>query len=203
MTTTSYHEEIKENVLFQLANEVMNTRDLQSRLGYPYPSLRRAMLELENDGKIIKFDNRARNSRYTLAPERNTKPKRYIPDISFKGKNLNLTMLYRGQGIEDVAINSADKFLKAWTSIAVTARRLHEGVPSDALLKRINRERVELTNARNTLEQIIFMMNQVLKDDKLWDPVYLANFPDDERWDEFLPHLEELYEHYFGEQNNG
>lgn len=205
MTSTKYVDEIKTNVLFQLANEVLNTQDLAEKIGVPYPTMRRIIVEMVNEGTIIQFDRQYRNARYSLAPDDSSgpTPKKYVPNIVFKGKTLSLLDIYLNQGIEAVAVNSANAILQAWTTVAVTARRLHEGMPDAALVKRVNRERVALSQARTNLEQLVFICNQLLNNEKLWDPVYLANFPEDADWPEFLPHLEELYSHYFGADNNG
>jgi hypothetical protein len=104
--------------------------------------------------------------------------------------------------LEGVTDHAATTFLQTWTVIATTARRLHEGLPNEALLGSLKRQRPELLRARNNLEQLTFMLNQMLDNEKLWDPVYLANFPDDERWQSFLPHLDELYSTYFGSNTN-
>lgn len=205
MANTQYTEQIKNDVLFLLSNEVLDSKILSDKLSVPYPTMRRVIVELEEEGKVIKFDRRSRGARYSLAPNSGgpIAPIKVIPNIMFKGKSIPMTMLYLGQGIEDMTNAVGNAFLQAWTTIAVTGRRLHEGLPSDALVKRINRERVNLVQARSNLEQLLFMMNQVLDNEKLWDPVYLYNFPEDPDWESFLPHLEELYSHYFGEQNNG
>lgn len=201
---TSYQEEVDESILFQLSNEVLGSQLLSDKTGIPYATVRKALVRLEESGKIIKFDRRARGARYSLAPDDGTyKPTNIIPSIMFKGKSIPLTQIYRNQGIEEVTSNAVNDFLRAWTTIAITARRLSEGVPTDALIKRVNRERVSLIQARANLEQILFIMNQVLDNEKLWDPIYLSNFHEDADWLEFLPHLEELYSHYFSSETNG
>lgn len=199
---TAYHEEIKEAILFRLANEVMTSRELEAATGYAYPSLRKAMVDLEENGKIVKFDNRSRNARYTIAPD-DRRPTKIIPSVMFKQRQIPLVQIYKDQGLEDVAVGAVNAILQAWTTVAITGRRLHEGMPDTALVKRVNRERVNLTNARENLEQLTFICNQMLSNEKLWDPVYLSNFPDDPDWQSFLPHLEELYSYYFPSDTNG
>lgn len=205
MADTKYTEQIKTDTLFALSNEVMTSASLADKLSVPYPTMRRVIVELEDEGKIIKFDRRARGARYSIAPDDHSPsvPIKIIPSIMFKGKTIPLTNVYLDQGIEDITTNIGHAILQAWTTIATAGRRLGEGIPPVGVVKRVNRERIALIQARTNLEQILFMVNQMLDNEKLWDPVYLANFQDDPDWQSFLPHLEELYSKYFPEASNG
>lgn len=201
---TTYQEQVQEDILFQLSNEVMDTQLLSDRTGIPYATVRKALVQLVHEGKVIKFDKKARGARYSLAPDDNSvRTLKTIPNIMFKNKSIPLTEIYLGQGLETLAAKSVNDFLQAWTTIGINARRLAEGTASEPLVKRLNRERVSLNQARTNLEQLLFIFNQVLDNEKLWDPVHLANFVNDPDWDSFVPHLEELWSHYFGGENNG
>lgn len=195
--TTEYLETVKEQIVFLLANEILTTRQMEERLTLSYPTIRRAVVSLEEEKRVIKFDKRARNARYTLAPT-GQEPHVRIPSITFKGRTINLSNVYLGQGIEDLAQGSADAILRAWTTIATSARRINEGVPSTVLTKKLNRQKVLLAEARMNLEQLVFIINQMLDNDKLWDMESLAKFVEDDDWDMFLPHLNEMYQHYYG-----
>lgn len=201
MTSNAFMQEVMDAAVEKLTDKVMTTQELADSTGHAYPTMRKAIVQLEGLGRIIKFDNRARGARYSIAPD-DKRPVKIIPNIMFKNQTIPLTQIFLGQGIETVAANAADQILKSWTTIAMTARRLSEGMPSNALVKRINRERVSLAQTRVNLEQLVFITNQLLNDEKLWDPLYLANFQDDPAWVDFLPHLEELYSHYYGDDNN-
>lgn len=201
MTSQTFMDEVMDVALERLTDKVMTTQELSIATGHAYPTMRKAVRQLEDEGRIIKFDNRARGARYAIAPD-DKRPVKIIPNIMFKNRSIPLTEIYLNRGVEDVAVGCANGILQAWASIAITARRLAEGMPPAALVKRINRERVALTQVRNNLEQMVFLCNQILSNEKLWDPVYLANFQDDPDWQSFLPHLEELYSKYFPEASN-
>lgn len=198
----AFMTEVMDLIVEKLTDKVMTTQELATSTGHAYPTVRKAVVMLVDSGRIIPFDNRARGARYALAPN-DARPTKIIPSISFKGSTIPLTQIYRGQGIETTLENAANQILKSWTTIAMTAKRLHEGIPAPALVKRTNRERVSLVQTRNNLEQIVFICNQLLDNDKLWDPTYLANFHEDADWQSFLPNLEELYAHYYPEASNG
>lgn len=196
-TATEYANEVKKDVLFLLANEMLTTRQLEARLQMSYPTIRRAIVELEEAGQITKFDRRNRNARYTLAPA-NEGQRTLVPRIIFKGHSVSLTQVYRDQGIEDVAVRAADAILKAWTTIATTANRLANGVPDTILVKQLNVQKVHLANARMDLEQLVFLINQMLDNEKLWTMENLVNFSDDPLWKDFQTNLDDLYAKYYG-----
>lgn len=195
-TSQKFHETLKDDILVLLADKPLTSRDLEAKLGASYPSTRRAMVELENEGRIVKFDRRARNARYTLGTQAG--PKSIVPKVSFKGNTVSLTDLTLNSGLTEATNEHADAIMRAWTTIAITAERLNSGVPDQVLVKRLNRQKVDLAKARNYLEHVTFLINQILDNPKLWDIDSLSQFPDDKNWTDFRPALQAMYNHYYG-----
>lgn len=194
--TLGFHDEVKSKILTELAMSPLTTRQLETRCNISYPSVRRAIGALLEDNQIIRFDFKARNTRYTIAPVQARTS--FVPSVTFNGHTVKLTEMYNGQGLEELTNDVATSILKAWTDIAMVAKRLSEGLPSTVVLKRLNRDKVLLASARTTLEQLNFLVVQLLNNENLWDAHELVNFTDDPDWPNFAPILDAMHEHFYG-----
>src|SRR5690606_1103387 len=107
--------------------------------------------------QIIKFDNRARNARWTIGA--NNGPRTTIPRVRF-GEDYKITAF--GDNIPDGLAEQGHAFLKALTTIVMTAHRLNEGVPSEVLEKRLRREKVNLNITLAKAEKFTFLLTQII-----------------------------------------
>jgi hypothetical protein len=198
-TRTTLVEKLKAEVLAALAEKPMTSNDLAVHLEANYYTIRRAMQELEADDQITPFDNKIRNTRWTLGA--NNGPKSIIPNLRIGSDILKYTDIreryvdYRHpeaipQGMARMTLD----IFTTWVHIARAAEHFHNGLPDSILSKRLEARKVKLVKARASFENMAFICNQMLDQPKLWDTNYLAQFPEDKDWDEFQPHLQQMLE---------
>lgn len=196
----TYTEAIKEDILLLLTDTPLTIAELVTRLQKPYATVQQAHKQLREEGRIIAFDRRARGGRYTLGV--NNGPRSIIPKIRWDGHDIKLTQFQGRNNLVEGMAEGADIVMRAWTTIAKTAERLNEGVPDKILVKRLNTQKAELAHARAGFERMVFFINQLLDNPRLWDITYLENFPNDVDWAEFKPKLDALYEFYYTPKDN-
>jgi hypothetical protein len=192
---STFSESLKQDILALLADKPLNTAELAERLQAAYQTTRRCMVELEAEGRIMRFDRKARGARYTLGTANG--PTSIVPYVKFGNKDYKLTNFNGVVNLPTGMADAAHAVLKAWTTIAITAERLHNGVPDDVLVKRLNREKTNLAKARSAFEAMAFLINQLIDQPKLWDITALSQFPDDKDWPEFHDYLQAMYDHYY------
>ena len=109
------------------------------------------------------------------------------------------------KGVNNLPQATADAthdILKAWVVIASTAERMNGGIPNEVMVKRLNRQKINLNNARNVFESMAFMCTQMMENPKFWDVTFLDQYPEDKDWAEFQPYLKAMYDYYFGPKDN-
>jgi hypothetical protein len=195
----TYQQSIKDDIITLLTDGPLTIQQLVSKLNLPYASVQQAHKSLREEGKIIKFDKRDRGARYTLGA--NNGPKSIIPYVRFEGQDFKYTDLTDYEGLQTICAEAARDVMKAWTTIAITAQRLASGVPNETLTKRLNAQKHQLGQARNRLENVVFLINQMLESPKLWDTSFLLQFVDDKDWGTFLPKLDKMYANFYGANN--
>ncbi len=196
MARKTYLEEIQSDILDRLAIQPYTIQDMAELLNLPYTTVQQAHKALRADDKIVKFDRRDRGARWTLGP--NNGPKDIIPVVSLNGEHYKLTQFVGSQNLMSAASTSAETIMRVWATIAMTAQRLNDGVPDAVLVKRLNAQKAELSNARAVLENLAFFVNQIIDNPKLWDINYLTRFVDDRDWEDFAQHLPAFYGTFYG-----
>lgn len=196
---TDYLESVKEDILKHLAVQPYTIQDLCNIMNMPYTTVQQAHKLLRNDNKITKFDRKERGARYTLG--NNTGPKDIVPVVNLNGQHYKLTQFVGSKNLTDAGASSAQTIMRVWATIAMTANRLSDGVPDGVLTKRLNAQKQELSTARRTLENLVFLINQMIDNPKLWDINYLVRFVDDQDWPEFLEHLPNFYDSFYPKDN--
>jgi predicted transcriptional regulator len=199
MNTTTFMEGIKEDILKLLTDGPLDSAQIQAHLNTSYQSTRRAIVMLEEESRVVKFDRKTRNARYTLGS--NVGPKAIIPYVRFENKDFKLTDLTDYEGLVALCAEAGNDIMRSWTAIAITAQRLATGVPEEPLAKRLQAQKHTLGQARNRLENITFLINQMIENPKLWDIAFLQQFIDDKDWGAFLPKLDHMWHHYYGGTN--
>lgn len=193
---TTFLDPVKEDILAFLAQEPLSIRELTTRLNRPYTTVQQAHQALRNEGKIIPYDRKARGGRWSLGT--NVGPKSIIPSITLQGQRYKMTEFKGVNNLPSATAEATHDILKAWTVIASTAERMNGGIPNEIMLKRLNRQKVALSNARNIFESMAFFCTQMIENDKFWDVTALDQYPEDKDWEEFKPYLDAMYQHYFG-----
>lgn len=187
-------EELKDEILDLLSQEPLVSAEIAERLRCNYYTARRAMQELEQEGRITKFDRKIRGARWTLGA--NNGPKTIVPYVRWAGEDKQMysfgpsTLTEWPKAYSDLAYS----VFKVWPLMAQTAARLNAGTPSDILVKRLEARKVELIKARSNLENLLFFINQLLDSPKLWDINTLSQLPDDKDWEGFEPFLNQMLE---------
>lgn len=197
---TTFLDPVKEDILAFLAQEPLSIRELTTRLNRPYTTVQQAHQALRNEGKIIPYDRKARGGRWSLGT--NVGPKSIIPSITLQGQRYKMTEFKGVNNLPSATAEATHDILKAWTVIASTAERMNGGIPNEIMLKRLNRQKVALSNARNIFESMAFFCTQMIENDKFWDVTALDQYPEDKDWAEFEPFLRAMYEYYFSSKDD-
>jgi hypothetical protein len=192
---TTFLEPVKEDILTYLTNEPLSITQLTERIGRPYTTVQQAHQALRNEGKIIPYDRKARGGRWALG--NNIGPKSIIPSVTIQSSRYKMTDFKGTRTLPEATAEATHDILRAWTIIATTAERMNGGIPDEVLLKRLNRQKISLINARNIFESMAFFCTQMIENPKFWDVTILDQYAEDKDWEEFLPYLKEMYNHYF------
>lgn len=199
--TNTYLDDIKDEMLVLLADRPYTISDLAEVLQRPYTTVQQAHKELRTEGKITKFDRKQRGARYTIAAE--TSPNSTIPKIRISKHDLKPTEIFMGyHSLTEQATQNMNDVIKAWISIARMAERLSDGTSDFNLNGYLKRKSSMLIKARNSFEEMAHMCNQLLAAPELWDPAALEKFSLDSTWDEYLPILRSLWDHYYGDNDD-
>lgn len=198
---TTFLEPVKEDILAHLGVEPYTINELAELINRPYTTVQQAHKILREEGKIIAFDRKARNARWVLGTGQINGPRDVVPKITF-GKTQHKMTEFKGvTALPTAAADAMHTILKAWTIIATTADRVNGGIPEDVMLKRLNRQKVLLAEARTTFETMAFFATQIIENPKFWDVVALDQFPNDKDWEAFKPYLDAMYQHYFSTES--
>lgn len=192
---SKYLDPIKEDILGLLAHEPLTIKELTDKLNRPYTTVQQAHRILRDEGKVIPYDRKARGGRWALGT--NVGPKSIIPSITLQNQRYKMTEFRGVNNLPQAAAEATHDLLRAWTIIASTAERMNGGIPDTVMVKRLNRQKISLVNARNIFESMAFFCTQMIENPKFWDVTALDQYPDDKDWDEFAPYLKQMYEHYF------
>lgn len=195
----SFLDSVKEDILSYLAHEPLSIKELTTRLNRPYTTVQQAHLSLKEEGKIIPYDRKARGGRWSLG--HNVGPKSVIPSISLQGQRYKMTEFKGVNNLPEATADATHDLLKAWVVIASTADRMNGGIPNEIMLKRLNRQKVALSNARNIFESMAFFCTQMIENPKFWDVTSLDQFTEDKDWEDFAPYLKSMYQHYFAKDD--
>lgn len=199
MAAIPYRDKVKDLILDALVDRPLTVSELSDQLGLPYTTVQQAHKALKDEDRILRYDRRMRNSRWTVGA--NNGPKSIVPSIRIGSDTVKYTDVRQRyvdfhnpnsvpQGMANIVLN----VFSTWATIARTAEHLHKGLPENAILKRLESKKAELVRARAAFENMAFICSQMLEQPKLWDTNYLSQFPDDKDWDEFRPHLVQMLE---------
>lgn len=199
--TNTYLDDIKGEMLVHLADRPYTISDLALVMQKPYTTVQQAHKELRAEGKITKFDRRQRNARYTISAE--TGPNSTIPKIRIVKQDLKPTEIFLGYAsLTDQATNAMHDVIKSWVGVARMAQRLEDGTSDFNLKGYLTRKSAMLIQSRNTFEQMAHLCNQLLDAGALWDPEALEKFSLDATWEDYLPMLNDLWDYYYGDNDD-
>lgn len=192
----SYLQEIEEQILEHLRHRPLTILDLCELLQMPYTTVQQVHKKLREDGKITKFDRKARGGKYIIAADNG--PRVTIPNLRFKNTDYKATEIFQGiHSLPDGISNAVHEVIKVWVDIAKTAERLDNDSADPNSVKALKRKTVKLNEARQAFETMAFLCNQLLDEPKFWDQDSLLKFASDPDWNEYLPVLHELHAHYY------
>lgn len=190
--TNSWLDQLKEDILNELSHRPLTIRDLMDLLKTPYSTTQQAVKQLTDEELITRFDRKTRGARYTINPKSNG-PLNVIPMINFDGNIMKMTLMMNAQAAESFALKNTQRIFKAWSVVANTARRMDEGIPPNAMMRKLTVQKAELSKAIANFEQLAFLARQILENPKFWDIDTLAQYPMDPDWnEEFLRLLASL-----------
>lgn len=197
---SGFLDPVKEDILGFLAQRPMTIRELAEELQRPYTTVQQAHQELRYEGKIIPYDRKSRGARWALGTA--IGPKSVIPHVSIQNQRYKMTDFKGVNNLPQATADATHDILKAWVVIASTAERMNGGIPNEVMVKRLNRQKINLNNARNVFESMAFMCTQMMENPKFWDVTFLDQYPEDKDWTEFQPYLKAMYDYYFGPKDN-
>lgn len=183
---SSYVESLYEPILAVLTNAPMTSKEVSTAVEANYYTVRRAMANLENEGKIKKFDRMARGGRYTIGASNG--PNTIIPQLAWQGQAIKATR-YPSQ-LEIIEENYGAKgaaVIEIITEILELSEKISTGFALSTAEISLKRSRVRLHNIVSSLEDIRFLAMQVLDNPKFWNPIDLEKFPNDISWHDFRP----------------
>ena len=180
----TYMDDLQDEVLAVLTNTPMTINDLAVAIGKPYTTVQQAHKILREEGKITRYDKRARNARWTIGP--NNGPNIIIPELKFDGGNIRAVRLARHPD------RFAQLFGAKGLSVIVTlqeildlAQKLNNGFPLSTAEISLKRSRAKLHVLVNELDEMRYLAQQILDNPKFWNPIDLEKFPNDVEWDIF------------------
>lgn len=180
----TYIESLYEPILAAITNSPLTSQEIAIAIDANYYSVRKAMTTLENDNRIVKFDRRARNARYTIGA--NNGPNTIIPELKWQSASVKATK-YPAQ-LDAIRENFGERgasIIIAIDEILSLSEKIHNGTPLSTAEITLKRMRVKLHSQINAFDDIRFLAQQVLDNDKFWNPTALEKFPDDASWDDY------------------
>lgn len=180
----TYIESLHEPIIAAITNAPLTSQEIATAIDANYYSVRKAMTDLENQGKILKYDRRARNARYTVGA--NNGPNTIIPELKWMTDSIKATRFPRN--LDVIRENFGEKgasVIIAIDEILSLAEKIHSGIPLSTSEITLRRMRTKLHANIRSFDDIRFLAVQLLENDKFWNPTYLEKFPDDVSWDEY------------------
>lgn len=194
---TNYLDSVKEDIIVQIMERPLTIKDLQELLNLPYTTVQQAHKTLREEGRIVPFDRKSRGARWTLGA--NNGPKSVIPYVRLGTESYKMTDFTNPEVFVKNLSEAATTFFRAWHTIAINAHRLEKGIPHTPINRQLTVRKAELLTMRTRIENFLHLLNQFIDEDKFWDVGYLAQYPEDVDWDNFIAAMINLNDYFFEE----
>lgn len=199
MANSPVLQNLKRNIVSQLEKGDLTTSNLRKSLPQvPNSSLYKALQVLQEEGRIRERERLAGRERlFTLGgdPDKST----LIPNLNFDNMSLSAMFFLDPENFE-VQLNRLNQsIIYSLARIFSAADELEQGAALTIIDKKLRRIRLILQQSQSQLNDLFDLTQQILKDDRFWEPKSLAKYHQDPNW---LPDKVESTLAYFTKENN-
>lgn len=182
--TNNYMEDLQEEVLAVLTNSPMTINDLAVAVGKPYTTVQQVHKVLREEGKIARFDKRARNARWTIG--NNNGPNTIVPELRFDAQSHKAVRFARHPDVFNQRHGSVGASVaNTLAEIFDLAEKINNGFPLATAEISLTRAKARLHMLVNQIDDMRFFAQQILDNPKFWNPIDLEKFPNDVEWSIF------------------
>ena len=196
MGLSNFQMKVRNAIIQQLEMGPASTAELAVSTKYNYHSVRGQVRALEDEGVIKPLDRSYRNTKFVMGSDNgpnNIIPILHIDDKRFKLQEL-LQLRHNDNPHGAQAVHNIPKHLARLFKAAI---RVSEGRDTTLTLTAL---KTDMVNDLQALKRAVYVYEQVLQDDRNWNPENLKRYPLDATFEQSV--IDSAYVHYFKVEGN-
>lgn len=173
------NEELATRITEVLAERPYTAQAIIDRLDAPRSTVYSVIKDLQDAGHIRPLNPlRSRNVEYCLGTKAG--PNSIIPSMTYQGETYKAPFFL--QVDEQAVLKPFEQLFLSLARILKAAERLQDGASLDQTELVLRRAKTELIKSSANFRELHQLAEQIIKDQRFWNPGAMAQFNKDEAW---------------------